>query len=121
MYPSYPANFHNAHQEAQDGPATQRDRHVNVYRQVCRPVEDAAREGRNERGRIGGKKRDFTVNSIRLGIGGQLPCQQRFAKTCRNSRSRTEKSIAEEIIFLLKSLVFQARKTFFEKICEIIR
>ena len=105
----------HASPEAQNGPSPQRDRHLDVYRSVRGPAKDVAREGRAKRGRTGREKRDSTGNTICLGIGRSLPSERKLATTCGISRSRTENTLTEKIIFPLKTLVFRVQKTFFGK------
>ncbi len=50
------------------GPTEKRNRYLNLRRPVCGEAENAAREGRAERGRTGGKERHSENNSLRLGI-----------------------------------------------------
>ena len=115
MKSSYPANFTHAHQEAKDGPSSERDRHQHLYRTLCRPAEVAPREGRDVRGRIGRKVGDFSENAFQLGIDNQSTAHRSTATTCGSSRCKNRKTLSRKIISQLLCRIFKVLETFFGK------
>ena len=110
----------HAHQEAQDGPSSERDRHFYLYRTLCGPAEVAPREGRVVRSRVSGQKRHTEANAVWLGISGKKTTNRRNASCfSRISRRRSQNALAKRIIFLLKSLIFKAQKNIFKKIAQV--
>ena len=102
----------HAHQEAQDGPSSERDRHFNVYRTLCGPAEVAPREGRDVRGRIGRQEWDFSDKSIQLGIGNQRTVTRPASQDCGISRRGSQNASAKKIISRLWCRIFKVLETF---------
>ena len=81
------------------GTSTEGSRYGHVHGQVCCPVADVARENRIDCGRIGGKDRNLTANTIRLGVNQSVSAGQRTAKTFRTSGRKNTHNLARKINF----------------------